>query len=109
MVSTARIRELNDAFRTTFIGNGDVYLTRGVAALPGMEQSAIIERVQTFEDFTPENDPYYEHDFGSFRLCGRRFFWKIDYYDCAMEHGSENQSDPEQTTRVLTIMLASEY
>ena len=109
MVSTARIRELNDAFRTTFIGNGDVYLTRGVAALPGMEQSAIIERVQTFEDFTPENDPYYEHDFGSFEHEGKTIFWKIDCYDRDCNYGSPDPADPSVTMRILTVMLAEEY
>jgi hypothetical protein len=49
-----------------------------------------------------------EHDFGSFELCGRRFFWKIDY-ERAMKYGSEDPSDPAQTTRVLTVMLADEY
>ena len=101
MVSTARIRELNDAFRTTFIGNGDVYLTRGVAALPGMEQSAIIERVQTFEDFTPENDPYYEHDFGSFEHEGKTIFWKIDLYE---EPGVKSKNGEPVVNRVLTTM-----
>jgi len=50
-----------------------------------------------------------EHDFGSFDYCGERIFWKIDYYDRECRYGSENPADPEQTTRVLTIMLAKEY
>lgn len=65
--------------------------------------------VQRFEDFTPDNDPHREHDFGSFTLRGHKLFWKIDYYDKACECGSEDPADPAQTTRVLTIMLAEEY
>ena len=56
--------------------------------------------------FTPDNDPYGEHNFGSFEHNGIRVFWKIDYYDRNVEYGSEDPSDPAQTTRVLTIMLA---
>jgi Protein of unknown function (DUF3768) len=55
------------------------------------------------------NDPHGEHDFGHFEIAGQKFFWKIDYYDAAMEFGSEDPADPTKTTRVLTIMLASEY
>ncbi|MGA7452007.1 MAG: DUF3768 domain-containing protein [Rhodoplanes sp.] len=104
----ARIRELNDAFRTTLTG-GSVLLSAGVYELPDMVKATAIRNVVTFDEFTEDNDPYDEHDFGSFELCGRKFFWKIDYFDRAMEYGSEDPSDPKQTTRVMTVMLASEY
>jgi hypothetical protein len=107
-MATNRIRELNDAFRTTFAG-GKVMLTAGVDALPLEVQMPVIGRVMTFSDFTPDNDPHGEHDFGSFELAGHKFFFKIDYYDATLEYGSEDPSDPAKTTRVLTIMLASEY
>lgn len=68
-----------------------------------------MRNVATFTDFNRANDPYGEHDFGRFELAGRRFFWKIDYYDQTLAFGSDDPSDAEQTTRVLTIMLAEEY
>src|SRR5271165_2443033 len=104
----ARIRELNDAFRSTFAG-GKVTMTAGVYALPDMVKAAALQKAATFDDFSEENDPYGEHDFGSFELCGRKFFWKIEYYDRDMQYGSEDPSDPAKTTRVMTVMLASEY
>jgi hypothetical protein len=107
-MSAERIRELNDAFRTTMTG-GKVLLTAGVDALPSDVKAMVIRKVATFSDFTPDNDPHGEHDFGSFELAGRKFFWKIDLYDAKLEFGSEDPTDPSKTTRVLTIMLAEEY
>ena len=105
---TARIREVNDAFRTTLSG-GTVLLSAGVYELPDMVKAAALQKAATFDQFNDDNDPHGEHDFGSFELCGRKFSWKIDYYDRAMEYGSEDPREPEQTTRVMTVMLAEEY
>jgi Protein of unknown function (DUF3768) len=104
---TNRIAELNDAFRTTFVG-GEVYLTRGVAAM-ATSQQAIMERVRAFNDFSAENDPHGEHDFGSFEFSGEKIFWKIDCYDRDLKWGSPDPGDPSVTRRVLTILLAEEW
>lgn len=107
-MSKQRVKELNDAFRASF-RTGKVVLTAGVAALPDNVRAAAIERVKTFEDFTADNDPHGEHDFGDFELSGESFFWKIDYYDPTVTFGSSDPSDSDKTTRVLTLMLTSEY
>lgn len=108
------LAEQNDAFRQGH-ANGSPLLgkrlhTAGIEAL-GLEHVLDIWRkVAGFSDYTPDNDPYGEHDFGSFdHPKAGKVFWKIDYYDLAYAHGSENPSDPLQTRRVLTVMLASEY
>jgi hypothetical protein len=102
------IAALNDTFRNTFEG-GRALITASVSALPPVLVAEVLERVRTFTDFTLDNDPYGEHDFGSFELAAHKFLWKIDYYDKSMTHGSDDPADPEQTTRVLTIMLAEDY
>jgi hypothetical protein len=102
------IAMLNDAFRRSFSG-GKVLMTCGVDELPDMVKAQALCTVASYSAFTDDNDPHEEHDFGSFDLCGRKFFWKIDYYDRDHRYGSEDPSDPKQTARVLTVMLASEY
>jgi hypothetical protein len=103
-----KIALLNDAFRTSFSG-GKILVTASVDALPTMVKATALHRVATFSDFSDGNDPSAEHDFGSFELCNRKFFWKIDYYDPDLQHGSEDPADPAKTTRVLTLMLAEDY
>jgi len=103
-----RIKHLNDALRMTLRG-GRVLLTVGVNALPDDLKALALQRTRTFTDFSKDNDPHGEHDFGSFELAGQTFFWKIDYYDERCEYGSQDPSDPSKTTRVLTLMLASDY
>jgi hypothetical protein len=105
---TRRIRVLNDNFRTTFIG-GQVVISAGVADLPLDVRARVMLRVQRFCQFDADNDPYEEHDFGSFELAGETFFWKIDYCDLLYVAGPEDPADPNKSTRVLTIMLSVEY
>jgi hypothetical protein len=104
-----RIAELNDLCRTALGVGGKFIITEGIAALPPEDQSAIREKIECFTDFTPDNDPYGEHDFGAFTHEGKKIFWKIDYYDLTLTQGSEDPADPSKTRRVLTVMLADEY
>jgi hypothetical protein len=107
-MSTEKIRTLNDTFRRSLTG-GKVMMTAGIAALSVAVQAKVLNEVRTFDAFTADNDPHGEHDFGSFEVDGRKIFWKIDAYDAAMEFGSEDPADASKTTRVLTVMFASEY
>jgi len=107
-MSTEKIRQLNDAFRTTLIG-GTIVMTPGVDDLPPCVKAHALVMVAEFTSFDHSNDPHSEHDFGRFKLIGQTFFWKIDYYDKQCEFASEDPSDPNRTTRVLTLMLAAEY
>lgn len=106
---TAQIATLNDLCRKAMGVAGRLVQTSGITSLPQEDQSAIREKVKTFDAFTPDNDPHGERDFGAFEHNGERIFWKIDYYDTTLTQGSEDPADPSQTVRVLTIMLASEY
>lgn len=105
---TARIRDLNDAFRTT-LAEGKCAVSAGVAELgiPFATTAAVAARA--YQDFTPDNDPDGEHDFGAFTVEDQRLVWKIDYYDPTLRYGSRDPSNPAQTKRVLTVMLEEEF
>ncbi len=109
MNNTKRIAELNDICRKALGVGGRFYQTQGICSLPDEDQSAIREKVERFDSFTEDNDPYGEHDFGAFDHNGQKVFWKIDYYAPDMMHGNENPADPSKTVRVLTLMMAEEY
>lgn len=42
---------------------------------------AVLEAVRSFNQFSPDNDPYGERDFGALAVLGHRIFWKIDLYE----------------------------
>ena len=102
------IRDLNDKFRRTMTG-GALMLTAGIVALGAESQARIIAAVQAFDAFTPDNDPYGEHDFGNVEVDGEKIFFKFDYFDPNHAMHSDDPADPSKTERVLTIMLANEY
>lgn len=105
-----KIAALNDKLRTTLDPNsGQVMLTQGVTSLGNAFVQAALAEVKAFNVFIEDNDPQGEHDFGSFVIDGRKLFFKINYFAPDMQHGSEDPSDPSQTARVLTLMLAEEY
>ena len=106
--TTAKIAALNDRARQTF-RECRVIVTQAVAQLGKCDVDHILSEVRNYNDFTPINDPFLEHDFGSIQLGENTIFWKIDYYDIDLQMHSPDPSDPTVTARILTIMLAEEY
>ena len=101
--TSAKIAALNDEHRRSMTG---CTVTRGITALTSIVNDIFV-RVRDFKDFTEDNDPYGEHDFGSFEILGNRIFWKIDYYNEELSGWCDPLSP--DCHRVLTIMLAEEY
>jgi hypothetical protein len=82
-------------------------ITQGVSALDQTE--VVLKAVRDYSNFSADNDPYGEHDFGCIAVASHRLFWKFDYYDVDMQMALLDPADDTITTRVLTIMLADEY
>jgi Protein of unknown function (DUF3768) len=103
-----RIQALNDDLRRHHRG-GRIVITAGVQALGTDLVRCIDNAIASFSEFTPDNDPYGEHDFGAVEVSGKLIFFKIDYYDLDLRHLSPDPADPTLTCRVMTVMLADEY
>ncbi|MGB4800420.1 MAG: DUF3768 domain-containing protein [Candidatus Saccharimonadales bacterium] len=101
--TSAKIAAINDKHRQNIEG---CTVTRGVVAM-GDDAKEIFIKVRDFSDFNEDNDPYGEHDFGSFTVSGVKIFWKIDYYDVALKGWCDPLSP--DCHRILTIMRADEY
>ena len=78
-------------------------LSAHVSQLTRGEMFEIISLVKRFTNFTNENDPYKERDFGRVVFCDEVFLWKFDYFDESFTSFQENG------IRALTIMHESEY
>lgn len=111
---TLTIREQNDSFRQGMITGGcpfpgTVVVTAGVHARGRDFETAVFLAVAKDTAFTEDNDPWGDHGFGVVEVNGDKLFWKIDFYDRALEYGSPEPTDPARTHRVLTILFPAEY
>jgi len=88
---------------------GKWVLTAGVHAMGPVFIKQAVEAVAAFSEFTEDNDPHGERDFGVFQIDGKKLFWKVDLYDRVYLNGSPVRSDISQTARVLTILFPDEY
>lgn len=106
--TTNQIAKLNDLMRQGMI-NGRFMMTQGVLSMGDDVITELMQLVANFNTFTPDNDPYGEHDFGSINHKGTKYFWKIDYHDTDYQYHSPDPASTEVTNRVLTLMQAGEY
>ena len=115
------IASQNDLFRRTLTSSdirrkcydegitGNIVFSHNMAARSAEFQNCALQDVAAFEDFTEDNDPDGEHNFGVVVVGHRRLFWKIDLYDLELDRGSDRPYDPACTERILTIMDPEEY
>ena len=111
-MSAKIISKLNDELRRYIFNahNKDkIVLSENVSTLPYKDKLEVLKKVKDFDNFTEDNNPYKENDFGAFDYKAIKFFWKIDYYDNDLHYHSEDNTNTEKTIRVLTVMKASEY
>ena len=108
LTQTQRIKQLNDKLRTTLLG-GRVVVTAQIAALSDYQKARVLAAVMGFTAFNHGNDPHDEHDFALIETVDGAVIFKIDYYDLDLKYHSPDASDPEVTTRVMTVMFAEEY
>lgn len=113
--ATERIARLNDRCRQGLDPNARIMVTHNcLARLSGgddgiqqiLAQAELLAAVRRYA-FKPGDGP--ERDFGAFELRDQRILFKIDYYDMALEFGSEDPADAAITRRMLTVMLAEDY
>ncbi|MFY8048520.1 MAG: DUF3768 domain-containing protein [Erythrobacter sp.] len=120
----AQIARLNDAARAGWLATSRTVFTRALADIlasdaedPGTRQvslmmgQAALRRLINETPIEPGNDPHGERDFGAVEFQGHKIFWKIDVYanDGSFSWGSDTPWDPQQSFRVVTIMLTSDW
>ena len=117
-ITARKVADLNDQLRKDmFTGNmlkkhnlkNKLVMTPGITGYNLKDKEKIFASVKYYGNFTKDNNPWGEKDFGAFNFKKEKYNWKIDYYDNTMSFHSPDKTDPDKTVRVLTIMKASEY
>lgn len=116
-----KVAAQNDAFRQKVcLGSpyppeipalsGRLVCTAAVDARGLLFFNTCMRAIGFFRDFSADNDPAGYHDFGAVQITGVNVWFKIDLYSNSdMRFGSEVPDDPNQTYRVLTILLPSDW
>ncbi len=109
-VRLATIARLNDRCRQGHDRTARIMVTRtclgtfalGDSPMTIVVQARLLAAVRRHE-FTADNAA--ERDRGDFDFEGTRVYFRIDYYDAALEYGSKDPANASITRRVLTIMV----
>jgi Protein of unknown function (DUF3768) len=103
-----KIAILNDKLRTQGEG-GEVVVTSALVLKGPIFVLQAQQLVREYQNFSRDNNPFGERDFGSFELLGEVVMWQVAYFTKDFVMGSPDPSDTDVTARVLTIMLAADY
>ncbi|MFC3530263.1 DUF3768 domain-containing protein [Paracoccus mangrovi] len=86
-----------------------VLVTPGINAKGPAFVSLCLLSISMFKDFSEDNDPWGDRGFAALTVDDTRIYFKIDLYDEACEYGSSEPANLDRTTRVMTVLLPSEY
>ena len=98
------IQCLNDKLRIEGRG-GLIILTDRFALVDRQTVRRVFDAIAAFDEFTPDSDPYGEHDFGCLTVGEHGVFWKIDYYVRSRTALSPDPANKKLTMRVMTVAL----
>lgn len=114
-VRSSHIAVLNDRARHERDHTAKLVITRNCLATLAGDGSSVAELAAQIRIFSalsewkpPEGDRS-ECDLSYLQIDGLNLMFKVDYYAPGLKWGSEDPSDPQQTIRVITVMLPSDY
>ncbi len=107
---TEQVARLNDRCRRGFDRTARIVITRSCMAAFGGDDVAfrIVAQARIMRgvrNYVFPSGAHPSRDRGNFELSGICVYFVIDYYDLALQYGSENPANTNVTTRMLTIML----